>query len=90
MKTEKWTGDGYTLKPCPLCGAEPEERSPQENGDRFWTIRCPACGIRIGGSHRYMNQERWNTRAIEIDIKEVPGLVEKIMTAADQIKRRTK
>lgn len=64
MKTEKWAGDGYTLKPCPLCGAEPEERSPQENGDRFWTIRCPGCGLKMGGSHRYMNQEIWNRRTI--------------------------
>lgn len=64
MKTEKWAGDGYTLKPCPLCGAEPEEMSPQENGDLFWTIRCPECGLKMEGSHRYMNQENWNRRTI--------------------------
>lgn len=62
MKTEKWSGDGYTLKRCPFCGGPPEEYYPQDTNSNYWKIECQFCGATIKGTHRYMNQEAWNKR----------------------------
>ena len=51
------------LMPCPFCGGEAKESSPESNGTKFWRITCQHCYARIGGTHRGMNQAAWNTRA---------------------------
>ena len=51
------------LLPCPFCGGEARETSPEERGDEYWRITCASCGARIGGTNRRMNREAWNTRA---------------------------
>ena len=51
------------LKPCPFCGGEAKESSPESNGSKYWRITCQSCYARIGGTHRGMNREAWNTRA---------------------------
>ena len=55
--------DETTLLPCPFCGGEAKESSPESNGTKFWRITCQHCYARIGGTHRGMNQAAWNTRA---------------------------
>lgn len=51
------------LLPCPFCGGEVCETSPEEYNDKYWRIMCASCGARMGGTHRGMNREAWNTRA---------------------------
>lgn len=66
------------LKPCPFCGGDVHEVSPEERGDRFWRIECASCGVRMGGTHAAMNRKDWNTRAEDAEAAEMAQRIQSL------------
>ena len=50
------------LKPCPFCGNEPDSRTSDTDGNKYYT-----CGSRWCRNGNWYTLEEWNKRPLETD-----------------------
>lgn len=55
--------DKFNLKPCPLCGSEPDIVFAADiMGDQRIVIECPKCGLTLDHTQRYYTTEKYDKK----------------------------